>query len=177
MAAYLDEMDGARAGPDPDVPVRRLIAALGPQMLGVAVSRALGAHTYFVPVEHTARARELLGPEPVLGVEQTAIMSSDPAAARGIARPWAADYLELPNYANNWRRFGFGEDDVTGAGSDRLLDAAFAWGSPETIAARVREHLDAGADHVCVQVIGAPDGDAETDVRRLAEMAPALLSL
>ena len=88
-----------------------------------------------------------------------------------------ADYLELPNYANNWRRLGFGDDEVTGSGSDRLLDAAFAWGSTETIAAHVREHLDAGADHVCVQVIGAPDGDAETDLRRLEELAPSVLAL
>jgi probable F420-dependent oxidoreductase len=158
MAAYLDEMDGARAGPDPEVPVRRLIAALGPQMLGVAASRALGAHTYFVPVEHTARARELLGPEPVLAVEQTAVLSADPAVARGIARPWAADYLELPNYANNWRRLGY-EDELGDGGSDRLIDAAVTWGDASKVASRVREHLDAGADHVCVQVISGRDDD------------------
>jgi probable F420-dependent oxidoreductase len=158
MAAYLDEVDAARMGPDPEVPVRRLIAALGPRMLRVAASRALGAHTYFVPVVHTAKARELLGPEPVLAVEQTAIMSGDPAEARGIARPWAAGYLELPNYANNWRRLGY-EDDLGGGGSDRLIDAAFAWGDVAAIATRVREHLDAGADHVCVQVISGRDED------------------
>jgi probable F420-dependent oxidoreductase len=172
MAAYLDEMDGARAGPDPDVPVRRLIAALGPRMLGVAASRALGAHTYFVPVEHTARAREVLGPEPVLAVEQTAIMSSDPAVARGIARPWAADYLELPNYANNWRRLGY-EDDLGDGGSDRFIDAAFAWGDVSSIGSRVREHLDAGADHVCVQMISGRDDDV--CLPPLRELASALL--
>jgi probable F420-dependent oxidoreductase len=151
-------MDAARMGPDPVIPVRRLIAALGPRMLETAASRALGAHTYFVPVEHTAASRDLLGPEPVLAVEQTAILSSGPSVARGIARPWAADYLGLPNYANNWRRLGY-EDDLDDGGSDRLIDAAFAWGDVSSIASRVREHLDAGADHVCVQVISGRDDD------------------
>ena len=172
MAAYLDEMNEARMGPDPEVPVRRLIAALGPRMLRVAASRTLGAHTYFVPVEHTARAREVLGPEPVLAVEQTAVMSGDPAVARGIARPWAADYLELPNYANNWRRLGY-EDELGDGGSDRFIDAAFAWGDASSIASRVREHLDAGADHVCVQVISGEDDDV--CLPALRELAGALL--
>jgi probable F420-dependent oxidoreductase len=152
--------------------VRRLIAALGPRMLGVAATRALGAHTYFVPVEHTARAREVLGPEPVLAVEQTAVVSSDPAEARGIARPWAADYLELPNYANNWRRLGYG-DELGNGGSDRLIDAAFAWGDASSIATRVHEHLDAGADHVCIQVISGRDDDA--CLPALRELAAGLL--
>jgi probable F420-dependent oxidoreductase len=172
MTAYLDDMEAVRAGPDPVVPVRRLIAALGPRMLEVAATRALGAHTYFVPVEHTARARVLLGPEPVLAVEQTAVVSADPAVARGIARPWAADYLELPNYANNWRRLGY-EDDLGDGGSDRLIDAAFAWGDVSAIAARVREHLDAGADHVCIQVISGRDDDA--CLPALGELAAELL--
>ena len=172
MTAYLDDMEAVRAGPDPEVPVRRLIAALGPRMLEVAASRALGAHTYFVPVEHTARARDLLGPEPVLAVEQTAIVSGDPAVARGIARPWAADYLELPNYANNWRRLGYG-DELGDGGSDRFIDAAFAWGDGSAIANRVREHLDAGADHVCIQVISGRDDDA--CLPALGELAAELL--
>ena len=172
MTAYLDDMEAVRAGPDPVVPVRRLIAALGPRMLEVAATRALGAHTYFVPVEHTARARELLGREPVLAVEQTAIVSGDPAVARGIARPWAADYLELPNYANNWRRLGYG-DELGDGGSDRFIDAAFAWGDVSAIANRVREHLDAGADHVCIQVISGRDDDA--CLPALGELAAELL--
>jgi probable F420-dependent oxidoreductase len=172
MSVYVDGMEGARAGPDPEVPVRPLIAALGPRMLGVAATRALGAHTYFVPVEHTARAREILGPEPVLAVEQTAVVSSDPAVAQGIARPWAADYLELPNYANNWRRLGYG-DELGDGGSDRLIDAAFAWGDVSSIATRVREHLDAGADHVCIQVISGRDDDV--CLPALRELAAALL--
>jgi probable F420-dependent oxidoreductase len=172
MVAYLDAMDAARMGPDPEVPVRRLLAALGPRMLGVASSRALGAHTYFVPVEHTADAREVLGPEPVLAVEQTAIVSGDPAVARGIARDWAASYLALPNYANNWSRMGY-RDDLGGGGSDRLIDAAFAWGDVASIADRVRQHLDAGADHVCVQVISGRDDDV--CLPALRELAGTLL--
>ena len=172
IGTYLDTMDAARMGPEPEVPVRRLLAALGPRMLAVAAERALGAHTYFVPVEHTARARAALGPEPVLAVEQTVIASSDPAVVRGIARPWAADYLELPNYANSWRRLGY-EDELGDGGSDRLIDAAFAWGDVPTIAARVREHLDAGADHVCLQVISGRDDDA--CLPALRELAGALL--
>jgi probable F420-dependent oxidoreductase len=105
-------------------------------------------------------------------VEQTAIMSSDPAVARGIARPWAADYLDLPNYANNWRRLGY-EDELGHGGSDRLIDAAFACGDVSSIATRVREHLEAGADHVCVQVISGQDDDV--CLPALRELADALL--
>jgi probable F420-dependent oxidoreductase len=169
MAWYLDTMDAAQMGPDPAVAVRRLVAALGPRMLDVAAERALGAHTYFVPVEHTARARARLGPEPVLAVEQTAAWSTDPGEARALARDWARSYLELPNYANNWRRLGF-EGDLGGGGTDRLIDAAIAWGDAEAIAARVREHLEAGADHVCVQVITGDDADVcLSQLRELAE--------
>jgi probable F420-dependent oxidoreductase len=171
MAAYLDAMDAAEMGPAPAVVPRRVIAALGPRMLQLAAERALGAHTYFVPVEHTARARAELGPEPILAVEQTAVAVSDERDAREIAREWARSYLELPNYTNNWRRLGFSEDDVTG--SDRLLDAAFVWGDAAMISSRVREHLDAGADHVCVQMISGRDDDA--CLSQLRELAAILL--
>lgn len=172
MAWYLDTMDAARMGPDPSVPVRRIIAALGPRMLEVAAERALGAHTYFVPVEHTARARASLGAEPLLAVEQTAVWSADSGVARRTARAWAASYLELPNYANNWRRLGF-EDDLAEGGSDRLIDAGIAWGDATAIASRVREHLDAGADHVCVQVI--TDDDTDVCLPQLQELGALLL--
>lgn len=172
MASYLGAMDAAEMGPAPEVPVQRLLAALGPRMLRLAAERALGAHTYFVPVEHTARARDVLGPEPILAVEQTAVASLDPVEARRVARSWAASYLELPNYANNWRRLGYADEDL--AGSDRLIDAGIAWGDAPAIAARVKEHLGAGADHVCVQVIGELDEDA--CVPQLAELAQLLLS-
>jgi probable F420-dependent oxidoreductase len=167
MSAYLDAMDRTEMGPEPDVPVRRILAALGPGMLRLSAERALGAHTYFVPVEHTRRAREVLGEEPVLAVEQTAVAGVEGDTARDVARAWAADYLSLPNYANNWRRLGYGDDL---APSDRLVDAAFAFGDASSIAARVREHLDAGADHVCVQLISGRDGDV--CLPQLEELAP-----
>lgn len=172
MRAYLDVMDDDDSRPA----ALRMLAALGDGMLQLAATRALGAHSYFVPVTHTEHARSVLGPDPVLAVELGVMPGIDASIARAWGREWATHYLELPNYANNWRRLGFDEDVVTGTGSERLLGAAFAWGSPETIAARVREHLDAGADHVCVQVIGASDGDAETDLRGLEELAPVVLS-
>ena len=152
-------MDAATSLPTPATPPRRLLAALGDGMLRLSSERAQGAHTYFVPVSHTERARSVLGPEPVLAVEVTAIHATDPTRARHLARAWARHYLELPNYAKNLVRMGFSEDEVTGDGSDRLIDATIAWGDAGAVAARVREHLDAGADHVCVQYIDADDAD------------------
>jgi probable F420-dependent oxidoreductase len=140
-------------------------------MLELAAERTAGAHTYFVPVEHTVAARRALGAEPLLAVEQTVVLESDPSAARHLARGFAADYLELPNYANNLRRLGFTDEDVAGSGSDRVIDATVVWGGVDRIVDRVRAHLDAGADHVAVQVIA----DAgETGVRELRELASAL---
>ena len=173
MRAYLDRMDAADHLPQPAVPVQRMLAALGDGMLRLSAERALGAHTYFVPVEHTAHAREVLGPEPVLAVEQTVVLSTDVADARRIGRAWAGDYLELPNYANNWRRLGYGEEDVAGGASDRLVDAAIARGDVDGVVERVRAHLGAGADHVCVQLIF--DDDTEAGIPQLRELAPALL--
>jgi probable F420-dependent oxidoreductase len=173
MSAYLDVLDQPSGLPEPGVTPARMLAALGDGMLRLAAARALGAHTYFVPVEHTTRAREVLGPEPVLAVEQTVVLAGDPAEARRIARGWTGSYLELPNYARNWRRLGYGEDDVADGGSDRLVDAAIAWGSVEDVASRVGQHLRAGADHVCVQVVSEDDSDAHVD--RLRDLAPALL--
>jgi probable F420-dependent oxidoreductase len=160
MRAYLDRMDAApwHAPPSP-VGVRRLLAALGDRMLRLSAQRALGAHTYFVPVEHTARARAVLGPEPVLAVELTAVIETDAVRARAIARDWASGYLELPNYARNLERLGFEPGELGDGGSDRLVDATVAWGDERAIAARVREHLDAGADHVCVQFVSGDDAD------------------
>lgn len=175
MRAYLEDMDGApSSGPEPARPAPRLLAALGPRMLELAAERTAGAHTYFVPVEHTAAARRTLGAEPVLAVEQTVVLASDPSTARRIARGFAVDYLELPNYANNLRRLGFTDEDVAGAGSDRAIDATIAWGGLDRVVDRVRAHLGAGADHVAVQVIA----DAgETGLRELRELAPSLLDL
>jgi len=157
MSAYLDAMDAAAyVGPAPAEPVPVVLAALGPRMLELAAARTDGAHPYFVPVKHTVMARERLGKEPLLVVEQTAIFDTDRGRARETARAFAARYLSLDNYANNLRRLGWGDDDIAGGGSDRLLDAVVIQGDAQAIAARVREHLDAGADHVCVQ-LRAPD--------------------
>jgi probable F420-dependent oxidoreductase len=175
MRAYLDRMDASDHLPSPAVPAQRMLAALGDGMLRLSAGRALGAHTYFVPVEHTLHAREVLGPEPVLAVEQTVVLSTDRAVAHRLGRAWASDYLELPNYANNWRRLGYGDDDVTGGASERLVDAAIAWGDVDAVADRVRSHLTAGADHVCVQLIF--DDDGEVGLAQLRELAPALLTL
>ena len=159
MRGYLDLMQEAGALPAPAHPPRILLAALGDSMLRLSAERALGAHTYFVPVSHTEHARQVLGAEPVIAVELTAVLEPASERARQVARAWARHYLELPNYANNLRRMGFTDDDVAAEGSDRLLDATIAHGDVAAVAARVREHLDAGADHVCVQLIDVDDAD------------------
>jgi probable F420-dependent oxidoreductase len=160
MRDYLDRMDAAPWwAPPTATDGRRLLAALGDGMLRLSAERALGAHTYFVPVSHTARARSVLGPEAVLAVELTAVLETDPPTARSVARAWTSGYLELPNYAKNLERLGFDRGELTDGGSDRLVDATVAWGDAEQVAARVREHLDAGADHVCVQFVSGDDAD------------------
>jgi probable F420-dependent oxidoreductase len=166
MRSYLDAMDAASyKGPEPDGGVPRVLAALGPAMLRLAAERTDGVLTYFVPVEHTARAREVLGPDPLLAVEQTAVLTADAGRARAVARAFAADYLALPNYANNLRRLGWAEDDLTGGGSDRMIDAVIVHGESDAITDRIREHLDAGADHVCVQFRQAgTDDDPMSDL-------------
>ena len=157
MANYLDAMDSALfMAAEPTVPPRRVLAALGPRMLRLSAERAAGAHPYFVPPEHTAFARETLGDAPLLAVEQAVVFATDPTEARDIARTHTAIYTGLPNYANNLKRFGFADDDFEGAGSDRLVDAIVAWGTIDDIVARIRAHVDAGADHVCIQVVTPP---------------------
>lgn len=151
MGAYLDALD---RDPRPVPSDRRVLAALGPRMLRLAGRRALGAHPYFVPVEHTRRARVVLGPGPLLAPEQAAVLETDPALARQIARTHASVYLAAPNYVRNLRRLGVDAADLASGGSDALVDRLVAWGSAEAVAARVRAHLDAGADHVCVQLLG-----------------------
>jgi probable F420-dependent oxidoreductase len=156
MVNYLKDMDAAvfrAVGPQERPPT--VLAALGPKMLRLAAERAQGAHPYFVPVEHTAVARETLGQGPLLAPEQMVVLERDPATARGIARQHMAVYLRAPNYLNHLARFGFGEDDLAGGGSDRLVDAIVAWGSVDDVRSRVRAHFEAGADHVCVQLLAA----------------------
>lgn len=176
MRDYLDAMDRApSSAPEPDGYPRIVLAALGPKMLGLAAERALGAHPYFVTVEHTAFARSRLGPTPVLAVEQAVVVESSPSEARSVARRHAVDYLQTLNYANNLKRMGWTDADLAGQGSDAVIDAVVAWGDVDRIAVRVRQHLDAGADHVCVQVITRDDADVA--LGELRKLAPALLEL
>jgi probable F420-dependent oxidoreductase len=148
---------------------RRLLAALAPKMLELSRERALGAHPYFVPVAHTRYAREQLGPDPVLAVEQAVLLETDPVVAREHARKHMAPYLTLPNYVQNILRHGYAEEDVADGGSDRLVDEIVCWGDEEAIGARIAAHREAGADHVCLQVVGPLDqGLPLDDWRRLA---------
>lgn len=173
MVEYLDLMDRARFfAPRGDPPPHVVLAALGPRMLELAAERTAGAHTYFVPPEHTALARELIGSEPLLAVEQMVMFETDAERAREAARMHMAPYVRLPNYANNLIRLGFSEEDVADGGSDRLVDAIVAWGTMNDALARVRAHLDAGADHVCIQVLGADLAHVPVDGWR--ELASAL---
>lgn len=133
------------------------VAALGPKMLELSAEMTAGAHPYLVTPEHTAAARKIIGPDALLAPEQGVILETDPATARALGRQALANYLRLPNYVNSWRRLGFSEEDVAGP-SDRLVDALFAWGDGEAIAKRVQAHIDAGADHVCIQAIRGPMG-------------------
>jgi probable F420-dependent oxidoreductase len=175
MAAYLDAMDHAfSVSPAPAEAPPRVLAALGPRMLALAADKAWGAHTYFVPVEHTPVAREHLGEGPMLLVEQAAVLSTDAVAARAAARKHMAIYLTLPNYVNNLRRLGWDDDDLGGGGSDELVDAVVAWGDEAAVAARVAEHHAAGADHVCVQVI--EDDMTALPLPAWRSLAPALLA-
>ncbi len=176
MRRYLDAMDAApfMAMP-PTTPPQRVIGALAPKMLKLSAERTRGAHPYFVPPEHTARARTIMGAGPLLAPEQAVVLETDPSAARAVARGHMAMYLGLPNYADNLRRLGFSDDDIANGGSDRLVDAIVAWGDVDAIRARVRAHHDAGADHVCVQVLTAdPRALPMAEWRTLA---PALLGM
>lgn len=154
MVDYLERMDNALyMAVTPEHDPGRVLAALGPRMLRLSANRANGALTYFVPPEHTAIARDTMGSDALLAVEQMVVLSTDPDEARRIAREGMAIYLRLPNYFDNLVRLGFSEADRDGGGSDRLVDAVVAWGTPDQIAERVSQHHAAGADHVCVQVL------------------------
>jgi probable F420-dependent oxidoreductase len=175
MVRYLDAMEeaGYPVRPTPDLPPI-VLAALGPRMLRLAAERTAGAHPYFVPVEHTARAREVLGPEPFLGPEQAVVLEADAARSREVAREYMSHYLKLENYSRNLLRLGWTEEDLAGGGSDRLVDALVGWGDEDAIRRQVRAHLDAGADHVSVQVLVADP--MAMPLPQLRELAPALLA-
>jgi probable F420-dependent oxidoreductase len=164
--AYLDGMEAA------GIPkAHRCVAALGPKMLELARDRSAGAHPYLVTPEHTATARGVLGDDGLLAVEQGIVLDTDAERARAAARAALGIYATLPNYTNNWKRLGYTDEDVAGL-SDRLVDALIAWGDVDAIAERVQAHRDAGADHVCVQLIGAPG--EPMDRAAWARLAPAL---
>ena len=170
--AYLDALDAAT----PPVPVEeRALAALGPRMLELSRDRTRGAHPYLANPEHTRIARDVLGDGPLLMPEQPVVLETDPATARELARGHFTIYLTLPNYLNNLRRLGFTDDDFADGGSDRLIDGIVAWGDEAAIARRVQEHFDAGADHVCIQVI-TPRGFQALPREQWRALAPALVS-
>jgi probable F420-dependent oxidoreductase len=170
MRAYLRGMAEADyRGIAPPAPPKTVLAALGPKMLELSAELADGAHPYNVPPEHTRQARRILGAGKLLCVEQAAILETNAADARAIARRFLAFYLGLPNYVDNWRRLGFTDPDFAGGGSDRLIDAIIVWGDEKAIRARIQEHWQAGADHVCVQAVGPT---LRPDERLLALLAP-----
>ncbi|MDQ1479186.1 MAG: hypothetical protein QOI44_47, partial [Actinomycetota bacterium] len=154
MVEYLDGLDAAEVPFPADA---RVLAALRPKMLKLARDRAAGVHPYFVPPEHVARAREILGPDALIAVELAVVIDRDPSSARETARRHTSTYVNLPNYTNNLREFGFGDEDFADRGSDRLVDAIVAWGDLDAIAKRVAAMHDAGAGHVCIQVIRPDD--------------------
>jgi probable F420-dependent oxidoreductase len=173
MRRFLDGMDANPVGPALDHQPRRVLAALRPGMLRLAAEHAWGALSYLVPVKHTVQAREILGPGRLLAVEQAVVLDRDADRAQEVARDHVRRYLEQAHYVSNLRYLGFTEEDLAGGGSGRLVEALVAWGDAETIAKRVQEHHDAGADHVCLQVLTAQGGTVP--LREWRELAGVLL--
>ncbi|HEY5833533.1 LLM class F420-dependent oxidoreductase [Streptomyces sp.] len=155
MAGYLDALDAEGVPAE-----RRVLAALGPKMLELSRDRSAGSHPYLVTPEHTARAREILGDAPLLAPEFKVVLETDPGRARSLARDVLAFYLQLPNYTNNFLSLGFTEDDLADGGSDRLVDAVFAWGDEDRIRGRIDAFHAAGADHVALQLVDDQPRDA-----------------
>ena len=168
LVSYLDELDAAM------VPTsRRVLAALGPRVLQLSAERSAGAHPYLTTPQHTAKARELVGSSVFLAPEHKVVLTTDRDEARAIGRRYLEHYLGLSNYVNNWLRLGFTHDDVRKPGSDKLVDAMVAYGTPDAIAQRLHEHLEAGADHVGIQVLDGWPEDKLLQV--LSELAGRLL--
>ncbi|WNG93938.1 LLM class F420-dependent oxidoreductase [Mycobacterium sp. ITM-2016-00318] len=164
LTDYLDKLDEYGVPKD-----SRVVAALGPKVLKLSAERSAGAHPYLTTPEHTAEARKLI-PDAFIAPEHKAVLTTDPEKARATGRKALEIYLNLANYLNSWKRLGFTDDDVAKPGSDRLVDAVVAWGTADEIAARLKEHISAGADHVPVQVLTGPD----KLVTALAELAGPL---
>ncbi|MBM0276011.1 TIGR03620 family F420-dependent LLM class oxidoreductase [Micromonospora tarensis] len=152
MVQYLDGLDAAGLPPE-----RRVLAALGPRMLGLSRDRSVGAHPYFVPAEHTAEARAALGPDRLLAPEVAVVLDAEATTARATARQYTSGYLALPNYTNNLRRFGWTDEDFAAGGSDSLVDALIPWGTADQVAAGLEQHYQAGADEVAIQVLNGGD--------------------
>ncbi len=170
MRAYLDGMDAAEIAVK--APARNVVlAALGPKMLALSRDRTQGALPYNVTPEHTRQAKAILGPDRWLCVEQKVCLTTDAGKARAVAAANLSRYMVLPNYRNNWLRLGFTEQELSGRGSDRFLDAMVAWGTADAIRARLKAHVDAGATHVCIQPLH-PDGTAAPDWKALEALAP-----
>lgn len=165
LTEYLDKLDEYGVPKD-----RRVVAALGPQVLKLSARRSAGAHPYLTTPEHTAEARKLLGPDAFIAPEHKVVLTTDAEKARAVGRKALEIYLNLTNYLNSWKRLGFSDEEVAKPGSDRLVDAVVAYGTVDAIAARLKEHLDAGADHVPVQVLTSDD----KLVPALAELAGPL---
>ncbi len=173
MRDYLEAMSKSiYASIEPASPPPVLLAALGPKMLELSATRAQGAHPYFTTPEHTRSAREIIGPEAMLCVEQKVILESNPEKARELARGVAKIYTGLPNYRNNWIRLGFKAEEIDNGGNDRFIDATFAWGDIAAIRQRVQAHLDAGASHVCVQPVNPNGVFGDPDMNLLEALAP-----
>ncbi|MDG1204926.1 MAG: TIGR03620 family F420-dependent LLM class oxidoreductase [Pseudomonadales bacterium] len=173
MRKYLNAMDEApyMAFPPATEP-KRLIAALGPRMLELARDKCAGAHPYFTSPKHTKMAREILGPDALLCVEQKVLLEADADIARKAARAVASVYMGLPNYRNNWLRMGLNESDFENGGSDRFIDETFAWGNLEQVRDRIEEHYAAGADHVCIQPVNPNAQFGDLDWNVLEKLSP-----
>jgi probable F420-dependent oxidoreductase len=163
MREFFDGLDRAEVPKD-----QRLAAALGPKMLDLAAERSLGTHPYFIDVQHTRYARERVGDGVLVAPEVAVVLEEDEDTARRIAREYAGSYLQLKNYTSNLLRFDYTDKDIENGGSDRLIDAVIPHGSPEQVAEAIRAHLDAGADHVCIQPLGHGN-EPVADWEKLAE--------
>ncbi|TDD83312.1 TIGR03620 family F420-dependent LLM class oxidoreductase [Actinomadura darangshiensis] len=173
MREYLDELDALEASDPAPKAIRRILAAYGPKMLALARDRSLGAHTYHVNVEHTAHARAVLGPDAFLGVEHPVLFESDPGRARAMAREHLGPYTGTPYNLAKFQRLGYSEEEIAGR-ADRLVDDLVFWGDLDTVVKKLRAHVDAGADHVAVQVIGVEPGETAMPHWRLLADALAL---
>ena len=173
LAQTRDFLDALDAAPIPLAASDRALAALGPKMLALAAARTAGVHPYLVTPEHTNVARQAVGPDALVATEQGVVLDSDPQRARSTARANLVRYFALPNYTNNWKRLGFTDDDIADGGSDRLIDALVVWGDVATIAERIQEHRDAGASHVCIQVL--TEEPRSLPLEQWRALAPALV--